>query len=284
MRKISMFFKNTIVKSVALTILPIIYTILYPSIFFRDEQSGLHINPNYLYPFLFLFVIHILLLIWYGRIENKEKDDSFLRAYQKIIFDNADKLYASLHRKHGHFDISDWDWIQERGDKLCETFYNFIDGIADAGHNFGVSLIFKKIQNGVQGYTMSSRCAKKAYYPSIYRAFIAEDDDKAKGTYYKTLLDENFIEPVILPNLEEIKKKFKNNADDYSQYIALPISCTGGKTIGLLQITVYKGSRLSSNVDVLDQLCRTYFSLGSTAMLLTAKIENALQELNEKHE
>ena len=158
------------------------------------------------------------------------------------------------------------------------AIYNFIDKIAEKGSGFAVSIIFKKVEDSARGYTMSSRYAPhNPPRPKIYRAFIREE--QAEGKFYKSLLDKGFTEPVILADEQAVKANFKDNADDYSQFIALPISCTGGNTIGILQIAVYKGNLISPKIEELKRLCNTYFDLGSTAMLLTDKVENVHQML-----
>lgn len=294
MTKIKNALKSVVGKSIVLTILPAAYSIL-GSFAFSAEAGNNQMN---------LFVIcavcllcHIVALIYYGRIENIRQDaleelqrikenapkelkniQGLLQSYEKVVFDNADKMYQTVIKKQDHKDIQDWSWIQAQGDEVCNALYRFIVDIAERGSEFAVSIILKKNEDGVKGYTMSSRKASDASHtPKSYRHFVTEGEVESEGKYYKKILDNPPGEPVILLNKREIANKFSKDSGGYSQYIALPISCTGRKPVGIMQIAVYNDSRLSQDRRTIKRFCDNYFELGSRIMLLTYKNENIHQ-------
>ena len=116
MEKVSRFFANTVTKSILLTLLPVIYSVLATFTFSRDSNDMIIWNRKILSFCIVLFIIHIVLLVVYGRQEEKQKktiyqlsQDVFrkealnlpplLQSFEKLIFDNSDKLYQTLHRK-----------------------------------------------------------------------------------------------------------------------------------------------------------------------------------------
>ncbi len=287
------FLLNIYTKSLILTILPLIY----PSLFFYalSITSDTSLKENLIGSSVFLAILHIIALFYYGYTENKQSkslnrlinikekspkevqaSSSLLQKYSKIIRDNADKLYDVIKDKKGHSDIADWQWMRSNGDELCSELHRFIKTIAEKGNEFSVSMMFRMSSNNENGFTMLSRASDDAaHIPYSYRKFVSERD--AEGSYYKELLDSNPTRPKILINKRDVEKKFKGIGDkNYSQYIALPISCKG-KAIGLLQITAYNNSVLSTQEAEIKRFCNDYFSIAANAMLLTDKNENITQ-------
>ncbi len=289
------FLSNIVVKSLILTVLPLIY----PSLFFY--AIGLNKSDPWKSDFvvlsLALAVLHIGATIVYAVVEQRQKETlrtlenstqkapkevtisaPLLQKYSKIIKDNADKLYERIKEKKGHSDIKDWLWMQAKGDELCSELHRFVKGIAENGDSFSVSLMFKKVQDNREGYTMLSRGSDDAAHtPASYRNFVPEKE--AEGSFYKEIFDKNPTRPRILMNRNEIEKKFKGVNDIvYSQFVALPIACQG-KTVGILQIVAYDGSVIATQKAEIERLCNNYFSVAANMMLLTDKNENVMQIL-----
>lgn len=287
------FLSNVITKSFILTILPLIY----PSLFFYalplektnpDRQDIIIVS-------IVLFILHIISLIWYGVVEHrqnkslielentKEKSpkevialSTLLQKYSKIIKDNSDKLYEKIKKQKGHSDVVDWQWMQAKGDEICEVLYNFVKKTAEKGNDFSVSIMFRMLKNNDAGFTMLSRSSNDAAHtPRSYRNFILETE--ATGTYYKHIFDTNPTRPQILMNKKEVEKHFENVGEiKYSQFIALPIACQG-KTVGILQIAAYNNSIISEQKSEIERFCNNYFSIAANTMLLTDKSENIMQ-------
>ncbi len=299
MSRVKKFLLKTTVKSIILAILPIIYTILVSIII-----SMYNVVNGFILIFIAicLFITHIIFLIYYGKNENtniEEKANERVQAYKsehkidiegkkffistnKTIQDNANSLYSSISKIKSHSYITEWEWLQARGDELCKNLYEFVNNIAEKGDAFSVNIIFRKIENDVSGFTMMSRSATDQYTPSIYRGFISDED--AKGYYYEKIFDKSPTKPEILMDKKQIKRIFKSIEADYSQYIALPISCTGNKMVGLLQIVAYRDSRIASKKVLIEKLCNDYFTFCANIILLSNKCENTIQILKENYE
>lgn len=171
--------------------------------------------------------------------------------------------------------------LELRGNEICKAVYDIVNNLAQSGSRFSVSIMFKKQQNGVQGYTMLARCAPDdmAYTPDSYHSFVPEA--QAVGYFYKKIFDLQIKKSVVLPDKRAIRKEFKDvNKDkaDYSQFVAVPISCKGNKIVGILQIAALEDSIIADKPE-LKKLAEEYFSLYATLMLLCDKFENVQQLL-----
>ncbi|MGN0447472.1 MAG: hypothetical protein ACI4GC_02880 [Acutalibacteraceae bacterium] len=286
-------------KSIVLTILPVVYSVVFPlaiSISKESESPITVVNENLLKVGVVLLIIHIIVLIYYG-VSEKRRDDrldqfektnrkspkevkaaaDLLKKYNKVIKDNADKVYEHVRLDHGHSDIIDWQWMESKGDEICEELHKFLKVVAERGDVFSVSIMFAKEENGTQGFTMMSRDSSDAatHTPRSYRNFVSVEE--AEGTYYKSIFDDGPTTAQILMNKKEIKRKFINIGDvDYSQFVAIPISCKG-KVVGVLQIAAYNNTVISNNLSEMKRLCNNYFSIAANTILLTDKVENVTQ-------
>ncbi len=288
-------FLHTVTKSIVFLILPLAYTSMF-SLAISGIIAEARKNDLLVWSIITL-LLHIIALIVYGVIDERQKKQlehlersiekapkelnnmgDLLHTFNKVILDNANKLYGMVQNKKGHSDIVNWDWMQSRGDDICDAIYNFIKKIAERGSNFSVSMMFKKVKNGVQGYTMMSRSSNNAsHIPKAYRNFVPETE--VLNSYYKKIFDENPSRPKILLNKKEIEENFVDiNGINYSQYIALPISCKG-KIIGLIQIVAYDESLVASTKSELLRLCDDYFVIAQSTILLSDKSENIQQIL-----
>ena len=148
------FFLNVITKSVILTILPL----FYPSLFFYalSLNKSIQYRNDIIVISVVMLIIHMAFIFYYGFAEHKQNksfkelknvqdkapkevlaSSALLQKYCKIIKDNSDKLYEKIKEKKGHSDIVDWQWMQAKGDEICEELHRFISTIAENGNNFG---------------------------------------------------------------------------------------------------------------------------------------------------
>lgn len=126
---------------------------------------------------------------------------------------------------------------------------------------------------------LSRRAFDASHTPRIYRSFISNAE--ANGFYYKKFIDNKPTRPTILMNNKEIKKEFINCRDvEYSQYVALPISCAGNNIIGMLQIVGYNGSKISNDKREIEKICDNYLMTSINLMILSDKTENVTQVVN----
>lgn len=151
------FFDNIIVKSIILTVLPIIYGIFIPmSIDHRDDWE--HADIIFVIN-LIIFFVHIAAVIIYGKREKNQLDNiaynenlpkeldcykSVIGTSNKLIDDNSTKLYNMVKKDKNHkyhSDIVDWEWMQAKGDEIVEIVYSIINKIAKDGDEFSASII-----------------------------------------------------------------------------------------------------------------------------------------------
>ena len=287
---ISNFLNNLIVKTILLTVLPIAYGVFFPlSIENKDKWKNWNLI---LFVCIFLVIVHIILIVKYTRAEKRQSEivksnektphelkrlKKIMKLANKIISDNSTKLYSivkrdSLHRIHS--DIIDWNWMQAKGDEIVNTAYEIIKDVSEFGNEFSVSIILKKREDNIDGFTMLSRCVySDIHTPRIYRSFISNSD--ADKYFYKQLIDSKPTRPKILMDTREIEGKFQEYGTvKYRQYIAIPIACSGNNTIGILQIVGYNKSIISKDRKKIEELCDQYFMTLVNLLVLSDKSEN----------
>lgn len=295
------FIDKSIFRNLLLSITPIVYTILYAWYFSSTTRSSV------LYNAIVLTIIHILAIIHYCVLDNKEEKTRSAMDYQKkfkncnkklsaaedllnntesIVANNADILYDVILAKRSgeHSSVKDMHFLQDKADVICTTVFNFIKEIAKKGTYFAVSIMFleKKIdtdRNITKEYQMVGRhtnYAKSA--PKSYRHFVSESE--AQGSYYYKIFNDSKRSPYyILASPEEIKESFQDSSDlAYSQYIGIPIFCKD-KIVAVLQIVAYQKSRIAESVEEMQLLCDNYLTLFANLFLLSDKIENIQQLL-----
>ncbi len=285
---------NIITKTIILTILPIIYSIALPHALTLDNAPIL--KERLVILSIITILLHIIAIIIYGRIEMNQKNQientgkerneqksvkKMLQIVNKVVRDNANMFHELVYQKKGHSDIQDWHLMENKGDEICTAIYQMVAETAEDGKDFSVSMMFKKVENGVNGYTMLSRISNEnGHNPRSYRNFVSEIE--AEGFYYKKIFDESPTRPQILANKREISKNFQDStALNYSQYIALPITCKNNKIVGILQIVSYNDCKIAKDKKELARLSNEYFSVYATLMLLCDKYENVQQILHE---
>ncbi len=225
------------------------------------------------------------------RFENEEckhklvinSNDSKTTAFaliDEIVSGTADNLYQEIKRikNDEHTEIIDWSLIETYCDKICKTLFEYITKIAKKGKLFSVSIIFKTNKNSKEGYIMPSRYNSDRHTPRIYRNF--ESKEKYENYCFHALFENTSTNYKIYMNKEELEQHFENYKPDYSQYIGIPICCTGGKKIALIQVVAYKDSVISDSQESLESLITELFIPIASSVFLVNKIENSLQILN----
>lgn len=277
------FFHRIGVKYTILTILPIIYSGSF-SLFFYCQAKWHWVLT--VFAFISSIVFNIIALRFYNSQEkNLQSTRALSRAYiaaKEVISDCASLLYQTVKStKETHSEIQDWAWVKSECDRICATLYNLINEIAICGEHFAVNIIFKKIENNITGFTMLSIKSYRSNYPSLYGTFSSED--RSKNFHYKHLFDEQPSRPSFLFTKDEIDAVFRNvDGVNYSQYIGIPISCTGNKMFALLQILAYDDSKLASTKKELEALYDNYFCVFSSLTVLADKVENIKQIIKNK--
>ncbi len=199
----------------------------------------------------------------------------------EIVSGTADNLYQEIKRikNDEHTEIIDWSMIETYCDKICKTLFDYITGIAKKGNLFSVSIIFKMKKGTKEGYFMPSRSYSDKHTPKMYRNF--EPKEQYENYCFHTLFENASTKYKIYMNTEELKQDFENYKPDHSQYIGIPICCTGGKKIALIQVVAYRDSLISDSKESLKSLVTELFVPIANSIFLIDKIENSLQILSD---
>lgn len=287
--------KHHLFKNLTLSILPIVYTIMFAVTSVNGSSIVLVIG-------IFIALIHIIEIIGYCLYDNEHKNDAINNSVdvykqkleaidglcneaEKIIALNADYLYDFIKQHKDHSIVKDIHFLQERADRICDAVFRYIISTAKSGQFFAVSIMFmeKRVIRSADG-TESIRkyyqmIGRKSNYsissPKSLRNFITEEE--AKDYYYKKIFDESKHSYRILPKKKDIDREFKNSKDlDYSQYVGIPIFCKD-RIIAILQIVAYDNSVISREKKELRSICDNYLTTFANLFLLSDKIENTKQ-------
>ena len=284
------------VKNSVLTVLPVVYGVCFPCLFPLNSEDIFNtlINSAYFWVAMVTLVLDIIAITYYYKIEHKiqneytsteclrhelEQAKTAIRVANNSVRENAHMFHDLVFRKKGHSDVQDWRLLELKGSEICKAVHDMVKKLAKSGSRFSVSIMFKMYHNGVHGYTMLARSAPDdmAYTPDSYHSFIPET--QADGYFYKKIFDSQIKKSIVLANKREIRRNFKDvskDKADYSQFIAVPISCKGNKVVGILQIAALEDSIIAEKAE-LKKLAEEYFSLYATLMLLCDKYENVQQ-------
>lgn len=191
----------------------------------------------------------------------------------------SNKLYSVVKKANNeqHTEVQDWVTVESYFDDVCKALYDFLKEICETGNNLSVSIVCKVMQNGTNGFYMASQYGHNLNRPGMYRNFVDEED--AKDKLYCKIINSNNIDFQVCASKRDVKKKFDKSPTDknYSQYIGIPIYCSGKKIIALLQIVAYDNTKISSDKRKLREIANQYCVFFSNLGLLINKIENIIQ-------
>ncbi|WP_289811239.1 hypothetical protein [Thomasclavelia cocleata] len=98
--------------------------------------------------------------------------------------------------------------------------------------------------------------------------------------YAVKLFKRNKHEIDVLIDKKEVNEKFiykdENNHPDYSQYIAIPIHCSGNDMLSLLQIIAFGDSKIGQTKNEITQKINKYIFPYTQLGLMAYKYEKAL--------
>lgn len=187
----------------------------------------------------------------------------------------ADSLHQKVTDRVGHVEITDWSMVKERCDDVCKCTYEFTRKIATRGDKFSVSIFLKKVENEENYYNMISRISYDGHCPASYNVFRKESE--IASYYYVGLFKKSITKPSILATKEAIEGAFcDTDGVNYSQYVAIPIACTGNKMIALLQIVAYEDSIIAKDRDEIEKIAGNYLSSYTNLVLLTDKVDHVV--------
>lgn len=274
------FFKNRIVKSVVLTALPIAIGVLLPKLI----EEGIDTSEGIILLFIniILCILEIIALVFYAKIdkttENYEdinaKYKALLSSYKNIndvVLNDADDIYKMLKKHNITSSNKNYEYLKSNCDTICYGIYELLNTLSMNDSKYTVSVVLSAKQNEEEGYITISRKSYSSYRPGNFNTFVSKEN--VKGYHFNRLFEMNKAEPNYLATKEEIKGAFLAPKLEYSQYIGIPIICSGNKMIGLIQIISCEESKLAADENGLKSLYNDYLCLYSSLILLSNKIE-----------
>lgn len=194
----------------------------------------------------------------------------------RILHNDSNDLHNLVKKKKSHSEIDNWKELQSNCNVICDELLTLVKSVSECGEKFSVSIIFKRVTGNLVEFNMLSRESYSGHYPAMHNTFKKEEE--FKNYHFKHLFDSNISRPNYLTTKEEIRVAFSNcDGVDYSQYMGIPIACTGNKMIGILQIISYEDSIIAKNKQQMEKLYNDYFCAFANLILLADKIENIEQ-------
>ena len=126
---------------------------------------------------------------------------------------------------------------------------------------------------------MISHRSKNGDIPKVFNTAV--DENEAGKYYYGKLFAKNSPAPAYLITKKEVDQNFyfeenTSNLKNYSQYIGIPICCTGNKMNALLQIIGHNDSYISLDKDRLIEFVNKIVYVYANYALYCEKVEKGL--------
>ena len=163
---------------------------------------------------------------------------------------------------------------------ICERLLGLVEELATEGSDFAVSIFqMNPIKKGkTRGITMIAHSSKYGNTPDVYETSLSFKNNSE--FYAVKLFSKSKHELTVLIDKNEVNEKFiykdENSHPDYSQYVAIPIHCSGNDMLSLLQIVSFGTSKLGATkgeiTEKMNKFVLPYTQLG----LMTYKYEKGL--------
>lgn len=298
------FLENKFVRNFNVYIAPMLIGGIFSAMGQWDYKSD-----NYFIPKL---VALIILLVWYAissykyhvyekkdkeKLENANKSISDLKeqneglkevisSYNKeireltsLFYDSSKGLNELSHFiLEGNTTLDIWNY-KKVATSICNSLYVMLCEICKPFEDFSVNIMLVDItaKGSKKNITM---IAHKGKYEDKPRRFEEKMlFSKYPNFYAIKLCKENKTDIKILTTSNEVNEKFVYVDEEhpkYSQYIGVPIVCSGNKIVSLLQICAFKDAKIANTksdiMDVVTQYVMPYTELA----LLSYKIEKSL--------
>lgn len=223
------------------------------------------------------------------KLEIEKSNNAYIEVLSGLsgIFQpTARKLNTIAHQieEEGKIDLSIWSF-KNGCQNICDVALSTLKAIAekDGGDGFTINYIQKEETSSNVILEMPAYSGREDIDPPIIRN-SRKSINEIQKYYYARLFQENNTDIVVLENEEKITKKFYLSGDEvkYSQYIGIPVVCSGKKMIGLFQIVAYKGSMIAYNKSDLEEIAQKYFTPLAICAMFMNKVEKAMRAIPDK--
>lgn len=181
--------------------------------------------------------------------------------FEKSAQDINETANSIMNQKEITFNI--WNFKKECK-WICEKVLNIVEELSIKDGEYAVSIfqINPLAKGKTKGITMIAHSSKYGNTPDVYETsltFRNNSDFFAVKLFKKCKHD-----IVVLIDKNEVNEKFvykdENNHPDYSQYIAMPIHCSGNEMLSLLQIVAFGEAKIgNTKAEIMDKLNKYIF-------------------------
>lgn len=181
--------------------------------------------------------------------------------FEKSAQDINETANSIMNQKKITFNI--WNFKKECK-WICEKVLNIVEELSIKDGEYAVSIfqINPLAKGKSKGITMIAHSSKYGNTPDVYETsltFRNNSDFFAVKLFKKCKHD-----IVVLIDKNEVNEKFvykdENNHPDYSQYIAMPIHCSGNEMLSLLQIVAFGEAKIgNTKAEIMDKLNKYIF-------------------------
>lgn len=295
MDKIDAFLKNRFVKIISNCIIPIAIGALFSAIGSWDFEKDEFIWHKIIFT-IFSILVYVFCLYRYNKMDelfNKEyqklndENNNYRKqneAYKKVTLsltslfntsaDSINIISNNLVSKTAKLD--NWNYkIMCAG--ICNGIYETICLITGSD-DFSVNIVVydTKAKGKAKNIKMIADKSKYETHPDTFEEKI--NMSSHKDFFAVKMFNKNSPEITILTTGTEVKEKFvfsenKSNHPNYSQYVGIPIHCSGKQMISLLQICAYNDSKIEESKEKIMEIVNRYILPFTYFALLNNKIE-----------
>lgn len=215
--------------------------------------------------------------------EEKKLKDTFshlIEDLNKCYEPCATKIYKLVEkaRETNEIDLNIWNH-HNVSDFVCSELYQLVKSLAQYGEDFSVSYIIpEKDKKSKTHYFMISYDGNETAKPHIYNHSIPKKD--AEKYYFAKLFKKNNPAVSYLMDSQDVAVSFyyadPSDKGKYSQYIGIPVYCSGHNMIGLLQIVAHRGSKITSDQAQMESIVNKYIMGYANLILFAEKVQKGI--------
>lgn len=202
-----------------------------------------------------------------------------MREIATLCYDSSNSLNRMSHNiLKGDTTLELWNF-KKVATGICNSIYNLLCEICSPCDDFTVNIMLADSTASGQrrNITMIAHKGKYEKYPGKFEEKLYFN--KYNTFYAVKVCKSNKTDIRILTSKEEVNEKFVYVDEDhpeYSQYVGIPMVCSGNKIICLLQICAFGNNKIAeTKADILKIVSQYIFPFTHYA-LLTFKVEKSL--------
>lgn len=205
--------------------------------------------------------------------------DRGMRELATLCYDSSNSLNKlSEHILKGDVALDIWSF-KKVATGICNSIYNLLCETCAPYDDFTVNIMLSDVTatGNKRNITMIAHKGKYEKYPGKFEEKLYFT--KYSSFYAVKLCKSNNTDIRILTTKEEVNEKFvyvDEDHPDYSQYVGIPIVCSGNKIVCLLQICAFGNSKIAESKAEILKIIKKYIFPFTHYALLAYKVEKGL--------